>query len=81
MTALGLQGTLFKAVGGGGLGLADSGRRLEGDTEVDRGAVGDTALDTAGVIGLGGEALAFAGGRDDEGVVVNGSGNLAAAET
>lgn len=77
MAALGLQDTLLQIVGSGVLGLADSRRGLEGDAEVDRGTVGDTTLDTTGVVGLGGEALVI---RDDEGVVVDGAGHLAAAE-
>lgn len=88
VTALGFEDTLAEVVGGGVLGLADGGRGLEGNAEVDVGAVGDTALDTTGVVGLGGEALLGGGvgaelGRDigdDEGVVVDGAGDLAASE-
>ena len=88
MAALGLQDALLEAVGGGGLGLADGGGGLEGDAEVDGGAVGDTALNAAGVVGLGGQALradgVVAGASldlgDGEGVVVDGAGDLAAAE-
>lgn len=82
VTALGLQGTLLEAVGSSILSLANSRRGLEGNAEVDGSTVGDTTLDTAGVVGLGGQALGAVGGGDaDEGVVVDGAGNLAAAET
>lgn len=93
MAALGGQDTLARAVvGGGGLLLADGGRGLEADAEVDGGAVGDAALDAAAVVRLGGElgagqagpvgagleALGRLGG--DEGVVVDRAWHLAATE-
>lgn len=77
VAALGLEDTLLQTVGGGVLGLADSRRGLEGDAEVDRGTVGDTTLHTTGVIGLRGETLIIG---DNEGVVVDGAGHLAATE-
>lgn len=81
VTALGLKDTLLEAVGGSSLSLTDSRRGLECDAEVDGGTVGDTTLDTAGVVGLGGETLrTIGGGGGDEGVVVDGAGNLTAAE-
>lgn len=81
MATLGFQSALLKAVRGCGLGLADGGRRLEGDAEVDRGAVRDAALDTAGVVGAGREALSAVRRRGgDEGVVVDGPGHFASAE-
>lgn len=80
MATLGFQDTLLKAVGGGRLGLANGSRWLESDAEVDRCTVGDTTLDTAGVVRLGREALAAVCGRHGEGVVVNGARHLAAAE-
>lgn len=88
VAALGLENTLLQGVGGSVLGLADGGRGLERDPEVDVGAVGDTTLDTAGVVGFGGEPL-LGGGvgtelgchvGDNEGVVVDRAGNLTAAE-
>lgn len=39
------------------LGLADCGRWFECNAEVDGGTVGDTTLDTTGVVGLRCEAL------------------------
>lgn len=39
------------------LGLSDCGRWFERNAEVDGGTVGDTALDTTGVVGLRCEAL------------------------
>lgn len=93
MAALGGQDALAGAVvGSGGLLLADGGRGLEADAEVDGRAVGDAALDATAVVCLGGqlgagqagpvgaglEALGGLGG--DEGVVVDGAGHLAAAE-
>lgn len=39
------------------LGLADCGRWFERNAEVDRGTVGDTTLDTTGVVCLRCEAL------------------------
>lgn len=80
VAALGFQNTLLEAVGSGRLGLANGSRRLEGDAEVDRCPVGNTTLDTAGVICLGSEALAAVCGGDGEGVVVDGAWHLAAAE-
>ena len=88
VTALSLEGALFEAVGGSRLGLADGGRGLECDAEVNGGTVGDAALDTAGIVGLGGQTLLgdrFGAGagfnvRDDEGIVVDGAGHFAAAE-
>lgn len=77
MAALGLENTLLQTVSGGVLGLTNRRRGLEGDAEVDGGAVGDAALDTAGVVGLGDETSI---GGGDEGVVVDGTGHLAAAE-
>ena len=81
MTTLGLKGTLLQTVGGSSLSLADGSSGLESNAEVDVGTVGDTTLDTAGVVGLGGQ-VGGAGGslRHDEGVVVDGAGHLAAAE-
>lgn len=56
VAALGGQDALVLAVvGGGGLRLTNGGGGLEGDAEVDGGAVGDAALDAARVVGLGGE--------------------------
>lgn len=93
MAALGGQNTLARAVvGGGSLLLTDGGRGLEADAEVDRGAVGDAALDAAAVVRLGGELGAGQAGPvgagleslgrlgGDEGVVVDRAGHLAAAE-
>lgn len=81
MTTLSLEGTLLEAVGGGSLGLADGGRGLESDAEVNGSAVGDTTLDTTGVVSLSGEALSTVGGGDgSEGVIVDGSRDLTAAE-
>lgn len=57
MAALGLEDTTLEVVRGGGLGLADSRGRLEGNAEVDIGAVGDTALHAAGVVGARGQTL------------------------
>lgn len=72
MTTLRLQDTLFTAVRSSGLRLADSSSGLERDAEVDGRAVGDTTLDTARVVSLGGEARAAGFRRvDDEGVVVD----------
>lgn len=84
MAALGLEDALLEAVRGGGLSLADGGGGLEGNAEIDGSAVGDPALDAAGVVGLGGQALCAAGAGldlgDGEGVVVDGAGDLAATE-
>lgn len=89
MTTLGLELAGLEIVRGGRLGLADSRRRLEGNAEVNIRAVGNTALDTTGVVGAGGETL-LGGGlgsqvrlhfRGGEGVIVDGSGHLAATET
>lgn len=89
MPALSLEDAVGEVVRGGGLGLADCGRRFEGDAEVDGGAIGDAALDTAGVVGGCCEAFGGcfgAGGRggldlrSDKGVVMDGAGNFAAAE-
>lgn len=93
MSALSLEDAACEVVRGGGLGLADCGGGFEGDAEVDRGAVGNAALDTAGVVGSCCEAFGggFAGGtggrgragldlRSDKGVIMNGAGDFAAAE-
>lgn len=77
MTTLSLKNAFLQAVRGGVLGLPDCRGRLEGDAEVDRGTVGNTTLDTARVVGLGGETPV---GRDNEGVIVDRAGHLAAAE-
>ena len=77
MTTLSFQSTILQGVGGGALGLTDSRGRLEGHTEVDGGSVGDTTLNTAGVVGLGLETTIL---RDDEGIVVDGTGHLATTE-
>jgi hypothetical protein len=74
------------------LRLPDRRGRLERDAEVDGRAVRDAALDAARVVRLGGQARPRdsrarrprvgrgVGGRLDEGVVVDGAGDLAAAE-
>lgn len=80
VSALSFQDTLLEAVGSGCLSLADSRRRLERNAEVDRRPVGDTSLDTAGVVCLGGEALDAVCGGNGEGVVVDGAGHFAPAE-
>jgi len=88
MSTLGLQHTSSQIVLRGFLRLPDSRGRLERDAEVDRCAVRNTTLDTAGVVGAGCQALLGSGGsagaglnlRGDEGVVVNRAGNFATAE-
>ena len=89
MTTLGLELAVLEIIRGGRLGLTDSRRRLEGNAEVNMSAVGDTALDTTGVVGAGGETL-LGGGLGSqarlhfggsEGVIVDGAGHLAASET
>jgi len=80
VAALGLEHAGRAVVGGRGLRLADGGRRLEGDGEEDVGAVGDAALDAAGVVGGGGERGGRAGGRGDERVVVRAACHAAPAE-
>lgn len=89
MTTLGLELAVLEIVRGSRLGLADSRGRLEGNAEVNVSSVGDTTLDTTGVVAAGCETL-LGGGlgsqarlhfRGSEGVVVDGSGDLAATET
>lgn len=81
VTTLSLKNTLLESVGSSVLSLADGSSRLESNAEVNVGAVGDTTLNTTGVVGLGGETLGtiLIGGHD-EGVVVDGTSNLATAE-
>lgn len=88
VASLGLEHTLALVVGHCVLGLADGGGGLETDGKVDWCAVGDAALDAAGVVGLCGQTRAGDvgggaggdGGGLDKGVVVDGAGDLAAAE-
>lgn len=56
VTALCLEDAFLGVVAGGGLRLADCGGGFEADVEVDVGAVGDAALDAAGVVGFCEEA-------------------------
>lgn len=82
VTTLSLKDTLLESVSSSVLSLTNSSGRLESDAEVNVGAVGDTALNTTGVVGLGGKTLgAVLVGGNNERVVVNGTSNLAAAET
>lgn len=89
MSAFGLEHTLGLVVCHGALGLANGGWRLEADSEVNVGAVGDATLDAARVVGLGCQSWARytrwvgSGGcrGDDEGVVVDGAGDLSSTET
>lgn len=55
VATLGLEGALLQTVGSSSLSLADGGSGLESNAEVDIGSVGDTTLDTTGVVGLGGQ--------------------------
>lgn len=92
VTALGSEHALARGiVEGSGLVLANGRGGLEGNAEEDGHAVGDAALDAAGVVGLGDEAragdaqLAFGGGHEllggrGEGVVVLGAVHLGAQE-
>lgn len=86
MAALGFQHAFLAAVHGRCLRLADGGRGFEGDAEVDGGPIGDAALDSARVVGFGGQAPGgvgiggAVGGAGDEGVVVDGAGHFAPAE-
>lgn len=83
MTTLSFKRALLTIVSSSRLCLADRSSGLERDAEVDRRAVGDTTLDTTRVVGLGSEAgrAGLFALKDDEGVVVDGAGDLAAAET
>jgi len=58
VAALCLESALSLVVGGGCLRLANGGSRLEANSEVDVSTVGDTALDTARVVGLCGQTRA-----------------------
>lgn len=91
VAALGRERALAGGVvAGGGLVLGDGGGGLEGDAEEDGHAVGDAALDAAGVVGAGLElgardaelgGLGLADGRGhEEGVVVDGALHGGAAE-
>lgn len=88
MSTFGLEHTSSQIVLRGFLRLPDSRRRLERDAEVDRCAVRNTTLNTAGVVGAGCQALLGSGSsagaglnlRGDEGVVMDRAGDFAAAE-
>ena len=72
MTALCFQNAALQAVRRGGLGLADGRGGLEGDAEVDGCAVGNTTLDTAGVVAAGCQALLGGGVAADAGLHLGG---------
>lgn len=88
MSPFRLQCSLLSIIGRCLLSLADGGRRLECDAEVDVLAIRDTALNATGVIRLGDKfravclvAVGVGDGRGDERVIVRRARDLAASET
>ena len=59
VTATAFEFGVFFVFGDGGLGRHDGGGGLEGDAEEDGFAIGDTALNSAGVVGFGADFVAF----------------------
>ena len=88
MASLGFKDPRGAIVHGCVLRQTDRRRRFECDAEVDWSAVGDAALDAAGVVGLGGQAPGVSVGGAcgdgwgfDKGVIMNRPGHFAAPKS